>query len=84
MIITPLKTAVFRGVCLFSSNTPSTVSIYADEFVLNKFTFLFRYLTACRYVYRHAETAKRLFLLYRKLRKIKTHETVLAQIKSAT
>ena len=50
-----LQTSVCSHFCLFSSNTTSTVSTYADEFVFGKFTFLFPRLPACRQVYRHAE-----------------------------
>ena len=47
-LIKRLQTAVCSRFCLFSPNTPSTVSTYADESVLNKFTFLSRCLPACR------------------------------------
>ena len=44
----PLKTVVFRGFCLLPSKAISTVPSYADELVLNRFTFLFPRLPACR------------------------------------
>ena len=46
--IEALKTAVFRASCLLLSKAISTVPSYADEFALNRFTFLFPRLPACR------------------------------------
>ena len=44
----PHKNYCFYGGCLLLSKAISTVQLYADEFALNKFTFLFPRLPACR------------------------------------
>ena len=51
----PRKTSNFPWDYLLFANLNSTVPSYADEFKLTKYTFLFRNLSACRQVYRHAE-----------------------------
>ena len=49
------KTSDFPRHCLLFRKTNSTVPLYANEFVLRKYPFLFQHLPACRQVCRHAE-----------------------------